>query len=119
MSADKLGGLTEERFSELRDKAQQVITGPGDGGLICAVMIASRRLYSVASDALSELLEDHEDGQLIEEYITGAARQTSEEPFEGMELFTSVSSAALPFLLKETVKAAVNQTDFYKSNGIK
>jgi hypothetical protein len=104
-------------LEEVRKRAQKIIAGSVGANLLCAVMIASRRLYDVASDALEVALINEDDCKELIDYMTGAARQEAAREFTLEELFNSVTAGVLPFLLQETVQAAVNQCKFHESNG--
>jgi DNA-binding protein YbaB len=105
-----LKGLTDDELAKLRERAKDLVGDPqSHAGLICAVMITSRRLYTVASGALKESLIDEEGCDLLEEYITSAARQSSETDFTSTELFNAISGAVLPWLLQEIIAVTLDQ----------
>lgn len=98
---DILNDLSETEFEALRDKARSLLKEVEPLNGICAAMIASRRLYSVAMAALIEALDGQWNAEMLRAYFVAALKAEAEKEFTGSEFHNSIASVILPWLQQE------------------
>lgn len=98
------GELSEEEVEDFRRKAMKLIHRRKDLGSALASAVQAYRLHSIATLAISRVLEEEQADPRLLLFLSHAVKSQAQEPFEREKVLQLLGEGTLPWLLEEIGK---------------